>query len=211
MKILAHIVSYIFHPLLFPTYATLLILFANPHLFGPFGDRTQMVWLIIVFALTFMFPVIWIAMMRGLQMIQNFKFEDSKDRMIPFIATATFYLWAAWMFKPQPNMKIPPNLLIFYMMTGACFAIFIAFFVNIFSKISLHTIGAGSLFGLLLILIRYSSYDLRLIFVAAILAGGFIGTARLVLGSHNTREVTLGYLAGFTSQFVAFIIVPHFF
>ena len=158
-----------------------------------------------------MFPVVWLAMMKGLQMIPNFKLEDPKERIIPFVATATFYLFATLMFKNWPNMKIPPNLLVFYMMTGASMAIFISFFINIFNKISLHTVAAGSLFGLLLILVRYSSYDLRLVFILAILLVGFIGSARLFLGAHNQREITLGYLVGFTSQFVGFIIVPHIF
>lgn len=211
MKIAARIISYLFHPLLFPVFGATLIIAANPNMFGHFGERVHGAWLIIVFALTFLFPVVWLVMMKRLDMIQNFKLETSKDRIIPFIAVATFYLWTAWMFKPSVNMKIPSNQLVFFMMLGACLSIFLAFFINIFSKISLHTLGAGSLLGLLLPLIRISTYDLRVVLIAAILIAGIVGAARLILQAHSQREIFSGYLVGFIGQFFAFTILPQIF
>lgn len=208
MKIIARLFSFLFHPLLFPTYGALLILATNPHLYGYFGEKIHVVWLIIIFALTFVFPVIWLIMMKRLEMIESFHLETAKERIIPFIATATFYLWTAWMFKPSATMKIPPNQLIFFMMLGACAAVFLGFFINIFIKISLHTIATGCLLGLVLAIIRFSTYDLRLLLLGFILLAGAIGTARLILNAHTQREVYLGYFVGFTGQFVAFNIIP---
>ena len=107
-------------------------------------------------------------------------------------------------------MKIPSNELVFFMMLGACLAIFVALFINIFSKISLHAIGVGSLVALLFVLVRISTYDMRLLLLAAVLVAGIVGTARLILQAHDIREIYSGYLVGFTGQFVAFIIVPKF-
>jgi membrane-associated phospholipid phosphatase len=210
MKQFARLISGVFHPLLFPTYGTLLILYTNPNLYGYPFEKIHTVWLIIIFALTFMFPVIWLFMMRRLEMIDSFNLETAKERIIPFIATATFYLWTAWMFKPSANMKIPPNQLVFYMMLGACVAIFLGFFINIFSKISLHAMAAGNLLGLLLSIIRFSTYDLRMVFIGALLLAGLIGTARLILNAHSPREIFTGYLAGFFGQFIAFSVLPIF-
>ncbi|MFN8285151.1 MAG: hypothetical protein U0V74_00260 [Chitinophagales bacterium] len=209
MKALSKFVSYIFHPLLFPTYGAFFILLTNPNMFGYFGDdRVHGAWLILVFALTFVFPAVWLFMMRRLEMIDSYQLESAKDRIVPFIATATFYLWATWMFKPSPNMKIPPNELIFYMLSGATISIFLGFFVNVFSKISLHSMGAGNFLGLMLPIIRLSTLDLRMVFIGCIVLGGLIGTARLLLKAHEPREVYVGYFAGFTGQFVAFTFVP---
>jgi len=209
MRAVSKFVSYLFHPLLFPTYGALFIILANPTLYGYLGERVHVVWLIIVFALTFMFPVIWLVMMKGLEMIDNFELEDARERIIPFVAVATFYMWTTWMFKPTVNMRIPSNQLIFYMMAGASIAIFAGFFINIFTKISLHTIAAGSFAGLVLTIARFSTYDLRLVLVATIIIAGLVGTARLVLGKHTTREVLMGYLVGFSGQFIAFSIIPR--
>lgn len=148
-------------------------------------------------------------MMKGLQMIDNFELENARERIIPFVAVATFYMWTTWMFKPTVNMKIPSNQLIFYMMAGASIAIFIGFFINIFTKISLHTIAAGSFIALVITIARFSTYDLRFVLIFAIVIGGLVGTARLVLNKHTTTEVLMGYLVGFSSQFIAFSIIPR--
>lgn len=211
MKIISRIVSFLFHPLLFPTYATLLIIAVNPNRFGYFGERLHFVWLIIVFALTFVFPSIWMLMMKKLEMIESVHLETARDRIIPFIASSTFYLWAAWMFKPNVEMKIPPNELVFFMMLGACLSIFSALFINIFSKISLHAIGAGNFIGLTIVLLRMSTYDLRFVLVAVVVLAGIIGAARLILNAHTQREVFMGYAVGFTAQFAAFTLLPKLF
>lgn len=179
-------------------------------MFGYFGEKIHGAWLIIIFVLTFIFPAVWILMMKRLEMIDSLNMEQAKDRIIPFVATATFYLWATWMFKSSAHMKIPSNALIFYMMLGACLAISTAFFINIFTKVSLHTLGAGSLLGLILIMTRYSTYDLRLLLLSGVVIAGIIGTARLILNSHTEREVFMGYFIGFSGQFIAFSIVSRF-
>ena len=211
MKIIARLISFVFHPLLFPTYGLLLLLASNPNRFWPFGEKLHIVWLIIIFMLTFLFPVVWLLMMRKLEIIDSLNLETTKERIVPFIATATFYLWTTWMFKSNVHLKIPTDKLIFYMMLGSCFTIFLALVINIFMKISLHAMGAGNLLGLILPLIRISTYDLRFVFVALILIAGIIGASRLILKAHSEREVFAGYFIGFTGQFVAFTIIPKFF
>ena len=212
MKLTSRLISFLFHPILFPTYGTLLILAANPNRYGYFGEKLHIVWLIIVFALTFIFPAIWLLMMKRLDMIQSLALDTANERIIPFIATATFYLWTAWMFKPHNvNMKIPSNEMLFYMMLGSCFCIFLALVINIFSKISLHAAAAGNLLGLTFILINSSTYDLRFVLVGVILLAGIIGTARLILSAHTSREVFWGYFVGFSAQFIAFTFVPKLF
>ncbi len=210
MRALAKAVSVLFHPLLFPLYGSALILAVNPNLYGYFGEKVHFLWLIIVFILTCLFPAIWLVMMKRLEMIDNLQLDTANERIIPFIATATFYLMATWMFKPSVTMKVPSNLLIFYMMMGGTVAIFVSFFINIFSKISLHAVGGGSLIGLGMLMIRFSTYDLRIVFIALILLAGLIGTARLVLEKHTPLQVFTGYLVGFTGQFVAFSIISRF-
>ena len=180
-------------------------------MFGYFGEKLHFVWLIIVFALTFVFPAIWILMMKGLGMIDSLKMETPNERIVPFVAAITFYMWTTWMFKNNVHMKIPANQLIFYMMIGACISISVAFFMNIFTRVSLHTLGIGSILGLILILVRFSTYDLRPLFVIAIIVAGLIGSARLILKSHSEPEVISGYFIGFVGQFLAFSVISRIF
>jgi hypothetical protein len=207
-RFLSIAISLVFHPLLFPSYGTLLIVLSNPHLFAQYNERQQGGWLIGVFALTFLFPVIWLAMMKQLGMISSFSLESKKERIIPYIAIATFYLWTYRMFKPSSSNFIFSNQLISTMMLGATITVFIGFFVNIFRKVSIHAMGAGNFLGLLMVSINMSPYDLRIALIGAIILAGIIGTARLSLGAHTPREVFWGYFIGFVGPFISFSLLP---
>jgi len=209
-RFIANFISYIFHPLLFPTFGTAAIIFSNPHLFGNFDFKQQSLWVILVFVLTFVFPAVWLIMMRKLQMIDSLKLETTKERIIPYIATATFYLWTYRMFHPTNSNTMFANELISSMMLGAALAIFVGFFINIFQKISLHAIGVGCFFGLALVLLRFSDYNLTLLLIASVLIGGMVGSARLILKAHEPKDIFMGYFVGFGGQFLAFNVIPLF-
>lgn len=196
---------------MFPTYGALFLIAVNPHLFGFITGKAAMLWIIVVFILTFIFPTIWLLMMKKLELVNSVKLETANERIIPYIATCSFYLWAFMMFKPGATNTIFSNSLMSLMLLGAAISGFIGFFSNIFTKISIHSIGAGSMLGLVLAILRYSYYDLRILFVVCIILAGIIGTSRLILNAHDAKQVYLGYLAGFSGQFVAFSIVPLIF
>jgi membrane-associated phospholipid phosphatase len=96
------------------------------------------------------------------------------------------------------------------MLLGAAISIFIGFFINIFLKVSLHAIGVGSFFAVTLIILKYSDYNLTLLIIGSIIVAGVVGSARVALGAHEPKEVFLGYLVGFTGQFIAFNVIPMF-
>jgi hypothetical protein len=90
-------------------------------LFGRWGERVHIVWLIIVFALTFVFPVVWMMMMKKLEMIESLQVsKPPKERIIPFIAAATFLPVVRLDVQAERNDEnTAPIQLIFYMMLGA--------------------------------------------------------------------------------------------
>jgi hypothetical protein len=184
---------------------------ANPHLFAEYNTKTQILWVIITFIFTFLCPVVWIVMMKKLDLISDYKLSDPKERIIPYVAVATFYMWTYRLFKPANEVTQFSNQIISMMMLGAAIAIFIGFFINIFRKISLHAIGAGCMVGLTLIMVGISDYDLKFFFVFVILLGGLIGTSRLLLNAHKQSEIWAGYLVGFIGQFFSFTLLPIIF
>ena len=207
----ASIISYLFHPLLFPSYAVLFIIIANPHLFAVYPFKAQMLWLIITFVFTFLCPIIWLIIMKRLELISDFKMENSKDRIIPYIAVATFYMWMFKLFKPTSEFTPYSNQIISLMMLGASVSIFIGFFINIFRKISIHAIAAGAFLGLTLCMLRLSDYDLKLFLVCVILIAGLVGTSRLILSGSKQNEIWAGYITGFIGQFFSFTLIQMIF
>lgn len=209
MRLFSKIISYIFHPLLFPTYGALYVVFFAPHYFAHLSLKAYQLSVILIFILTFIFPVVSLLIMKQLELIPSLELEEKKDRIIPFISIATFYIWTYFYYKPSYQLPFS-NPLIAYMMLGSVIAVFVAFFINIFLKISLHALGAGSFLGFLLTTVKYSVYDTSFLFPIFLVVAGLIGTARLQLKAHDLREILLGYAVGFIAQFLAFNIAPIF-
>ncbi len=94
-RLLAHLFSTFGHPMLVPTYALLLLLFANPYTFGvnsP-GDKKALLLLLYVFTTTALIPGIGIAVMKPLGFVGNLESPDRQERIGPYIITGVFYLW----------------------------------------------------------------------------------------------------------------------
>jgi len=209
MRLFLKFISLIFHPLLLPTYGAIYIVFFAPHYFAHLSLKAYQLSVILIFILTFIFPVVSLLILKQLEFIPSLNLEEKKDRTIPFIAIATFYIWTFFYYKPSYQLPFS-NFLIASMMLGSVIAVFVAFFINIFRKISLHTLGAGSFLGFLLATMKYSVYDTALVIPVFLVIAGLIGTARLHLKAHDLREVVMGYAVGFIAQFLAFNIAPIF-
>jgi len=200
MKWIAHIVSYIFHPLLMLTYGLLFMIWINPYQFGSPDEQMLTYMIASIFGISFLFPVFSVFLMRMLGMVDSFQMEDREERIIPYVSTAIFYLWLA--LTVYRTSIFPRSFEIFTI--GATIALLLAFFMNLFSKISMHATGMGGLVGMVLINMLYYSYDnLKIMLLVTILLSGLVGTSRLLLKAHEPRDIYGGYFVGFCAQFLA--------
>ena len=214
MRLIAQFISVVFHPLLMLTYMLILLLLVNPYLFGvpSIGDNKFLI--AMIFMSTFLIPMLAVVMMRFLGLIDTLEMRDRTERVGPYIATGIFYMWMAFYCVRSP--VIPTAYAV--PVVGTTIALFTAFIINIFQKISIHAVGMGGLVGMILITMRLFSYDnfmvktegagslqisMSLLLVGAIIAAGVVGTARLLLNAHTPRELYGGYLVGFVTQFIA--------
>jgi membrane-associated phospholipid phosphatase len=197
MKILAKILSFVFHPLLLPTYGVAIIMFANPYWFTGFKNGLISV-LLIIFLQTFIFPLITVLLMKALHFIDDIYLRNQKQRFVPFIATMTFYFWCFLVIKSQ---QFPNSVL--WLMLGSCITAALAFIANISIKISLHTMGMASLICVAAHAALVSFSDFTPVLILIILLAGIIGSARLYLKAHEPQEVISGYLIGFLGMMIA--------
>lgn len=204
--------------MLIPTYALLILMLANPYSFGVHhpGDKKALLLLLYVFTTTALIPGIGIAIMKPLGFVRSLESPDRQERIGPYIITGVFYLWLYQNLKSSG--QTPP--LYQACVLGATIALFGAFFINIFTKVSAHATGMGGLVGMLLFLtIEWPGHTLgiglwggllEISQVAALAIGivvaGCVGTARLTLGAHVLREVWQGYLVGFAAACLAWWI-----
>ncbi len=214
LRLLAQIVSLVFHPLLVVTYMTVTLLIINPYQFGVFHIAEQWKLLTLIALSTFAMPAFAVLLMRSLNMISSLEMEDPKERIGPYIITGVFYLWMFINFKHNPT--IPRSLTI--AMLGATIALFGCFFFNNFTKVSAHAAGAGGLVGLAAVNTLHFNFDTFLVnlgplghyevspsmvLLLYILLAGVIGSARLLLGAHTPAQVYAGFFIGLLSQFIA--------
>ncbi len=220
MKIAAQFLSIIAHPLLMLTYMLLLLLLVNPYLFGvnSIGDLESKKLILSVFFTSFLLPAIAIFLMYKLELISSLDMRDKQDRIGPFIVTGIFYLWVFQ--NVLRNNDMPTAFLIAVL--GATMGLFLCFLINLFFKISLHATGIGGFIGIVLItmwLYSYGTFDMwlpflgscsisiNLVLMLSLLIGGMIGSARLGLGAHSSKELYAGFALGLLCQFIALKIL----
>jgi hypothetical protein len=220
MKITAQIISIIAHPLLMLTYMLLLLLLVNPYLFGvnSIGDLESKKLILSVFFTSFLLPAVAIFLMRKLDLISSLEMRDKKDRIGPFIVTVIFYMWVFQ--NVLKNNDMPTAFLIAVL--GTTIGLCLSFFINLFFKISLHATGIGGYIGMVLIIFWYYSYgafemwlpflgsynvSINLVLIVSIFIAGLIGTARLGLSAHTSRELYTGFALGLFCQYMALKIL----
>lgn len=197
MRILAKALSLLFHPLLLPTYAFVLVILSNPFLFASYGND-KWIFVLRVFINTFVFPAICILLLWRLGFVKNIEMPEKEDRIIPYIVVGTLYIWSFMTFRKSSDPQMLNIILL-----GSCITLFTSFFANIFTKVSIHAAGMACFTAVVLLLSLQSYYDLRFIFMTVLLLAGVIGTARLYLKAHSLPEVLNGYLIGFAAQMLA--------
>lgn len=208
----AQFISLFAHPLLVPTYALVFLLLINPYAFGVrhIFDLKARIWLIAVFACSFLIPVAGALLLKPLGFIKDLAMTDKQDRTGPYIITGIFYLWL--LKNLLADGQVPALYTKFVL--GATIGLFLAFFLNIFFKISAHAVGMGGFVGMLLLtLLHWGNLPLELNFfdatlqaslllvmAAGIALAGLVGTARLSLEAHEPRDVYRGYAVGFVAM-----------
>lgn len=214
----AHIISFLFHPIFMAVYMLVLLMWINPFLFGAseWWERKDL--LVLMMPTSVVIPVLCILLMRPLGFINSLQMKERTERIVPYISTAILYTWL--FINIYRQTVFPEAYSIFFL--GILMALYVAFFINNFSKISAHTVGAGGLLGMLILTRFYFSYgdvalslggdrviflSVNTILMLAILIVGLIGTCRLILSAHDRHEIYGGYIVGFSMQLIAFQIL----
>jgi hypothetical protein len=218
LRFTAKFISVVFHPLLMLTYMLVLLLLVNPYLFGVNSLSEHKPLILKVFIATFFLPAFSAFLMQRIGFVTSLEMPDRSERTGPFIATGIFYLWV---FRSVLNDTTVPTAFLVAVL-GATLVLFICFFINIFFKISIHSAAVGGFVGMVLITVWLFSYDtfslklpligwvqfsVNFLLLASLLIAGLVGTARLLLNAHTSKQVYLGFAVGLLCQFIALKIL----
>ncbi len=200
LRVIAKIISYIFHPLFIPTYIFLWLASRFPFEFAGITPIGLFFRKITVFWMTAFFPAFSVFLLWRLKFIDSIFLKTQKDRIVPYIITMIFYWWLWYLSR---NFSDQPFALRFFFL-GIFFATILGMMLNNFFKISMHAIGVGgSIIFAVLTCFYYQTYlgaDLSLI----LFISGLVCTARFIASDHTNLDIYGGVLVGAFCQLIAF-------
>lgn len=201
-KKLAKIFSYLFHPLLMPTYTMLVLL--NLHAYFAMIIPEQAKWRLIgiVFLVTFVFPAILSYFFLRTGIIHSFEMRSRQERVFPLLITAIFFYLNYYLIN---GVEISPVFA--YFAIGATSLVIVTLLINFFWKISMHMIGMGALFGTLLGVSLAFYVSIPSLIFASVIVAGLTGFARLRLTAHDPSQVYTGFLAGTVVMLAFFLAI----
>jgi membrane-associated phospholipid phosphatase len=195
MNKFAHLVSWVFQPVLMPLFGALIFLNLPFYSFRLLPE--PIFWYVIICntLFTILLPVLIIFLLYRYAMIKSIGLEHREDRIYPIIFAIAFHM-ANFYFITRAQL---PGPYLFFLMAGV-FSLFLSLLVTYYWKISLHMIGVGGLCGGFLALAIIWPVDLRFLIAFLFVIAGVVGTARLILNAHNPTQVVVGFFTGLIPQ-----------
>jgi hypothetical protein len=214
----ARIVSFVFHPLLMPTYLFLLFAIAFPVGLEPIPAGAQQIFLILIFIITFVLPVLNVAILKTLGAITpsglpfktffsvtSFMMFERRQRFLPFILTSLIYLAITFLFYWKSRIGLNDNFMKILLIIDLL--VVLGTVITFFYKISIHSLAVWGVIGILIPLNKITEVN-TLFYPAlgAVIIAGFVMSSRLVLQSHTLKEVMWGAIAGLATSAAGMMI-----
>jgi membrane-associated phospholipid phosphatase len=141
------------------------------------------------FLISFLFlnliQIIWVFVLFKLKLIDDWQVENREQRHYLYIGAVVIYLIGYILLLQVTNNKIIILSWLAYLLTTI-----LVYIINLFWKISIHSIGAIGATTILLIIYGNKIFPLILLPLA-------VGWARLYLRKHTLLQVLGGYFLGF--------------
>lgn len=202
VKAFAVFFSYLFHPVFVIAWVVLFLLYRNNTVFVGMEQDMRLTVFLRVFSTSIFLPLVTVLLLKGLGFIQSVQLRTQKDRIVPYVASITFFFWSYYVSK---QLNDPLALRAFLL--SAFIAASASLLINNYMKVSMHATGVGGMLALMLLLLFSNQLDDALPLLVAILITGITCTSRLLVSDHRPAEITVGLVAGALIQLVAWMIV----
>ena len=195
---LSKVISFFFHPIFMPTYA-IFLLFAFSPLFSDsmsMYQKIQIVPLVIIF--TLLLPIFSVLTLKEFNIVTSIYMENREERRWPLLFTIIWY-YLLFFFLDSINIEY----IVIQLLFGAMLILLLAIIVSNFWKISLHMLGVGGVLGAFLAIQTLFGGNIFLI-ITLLFCAGLVGFARVNEDAHTLKQVYLGFLVGFCTEFLIF-------
>jgi hypothetical protein len=200
MKYLAHFFSWVFLPLLMPSYGILISLFVPAYstniemtslYFAPIESKWALFTIFFLFSVVA--PGVSFILLHRFKVISTIDIERQGERSLPLVIMFVYSLVLFFLLVYKAGAGTLPRYFYALPLSGvAVTSIFLL--INRWIKISLHGAGAGILLGFLIIFTRAQDAFSIWWVLSALLAAGLTMAARLYLRKHTSLEVYTGFI-----------------
>ena len=200
MKYLAHFFSWVFLPLLMPSYGILISLFVpaystNIEMTSLYYAPIESKWALftIFFLFSVVAPGVSFILLHRFKVISTIDIERQGERSLPLVIMFVYSLVLFFLLVYKAGAGTLPRYFYALPLSGvAVTSIFLL--INRLIKISLHGAGAGILLGFLIIFTPAQDAFSIWWVLSALLAAGLTMAARLYLRKHTSLEVYTGFV-----------------
>jgi hypothetical protein len=201
-KKVAQVLSILFHPLLLPTYAMLILINIKTHHMLVLPQNFKYMTVLFIFLTSFALPALIFLILLKLGRISSLQMHSKNERTLPLFIVALFFYGTYYLLRQGPHLAI-----FNVFMLGATLLVILSLFVNYFSKISIHMVAVGGLFGTYAGFAILFRQDLTFLLYCIALVSGLVGFARLKLKAHTPRQVYAGFILGVVFMMSLFFFV----
>jgi len=203
VRALAHVFSYLFHPLFIPTYVVYFLLFIHPLVAAGYSYEMKFFRMVLVVFCTLFIPAFAVFIMWRLQLVvTSMQLKTQKERLIPYVIAMIMYFWVWYVFK---NKDSPAEVQLFLL--GAFLSLCAAWLLNIPMRVSMHTTAVGSTLAFFMLLAFKDPAFNGVYLSIVIFITGLVCTARLMVSHHTNKEIYAGLFAGIACQLIATFFV----
>ena len=190
-RLIAKIISVIFHPLFMPVYGILILFFISGTFLSYLAGPVKNIVLIIIAVNTIILPLSVVPFYISQKIIKSIHMNTSRERIIPLTMNSIFFYLGFYLL----NRLQVPDLIKMYVLASFSVVV-VTLLVSLKWKISIHMVGIGGLTGAIISISWHLGVDMKAIWMGLILCSGLIGFARLELNKHTPAQVYSGFFAG---------------
>lgn len=196
MRKFYNIVSFVFQPLLMPTFGMAMLISMNVF------DVIPLVWRIVAIFGTFLFtglmPAAPILIMLKRGGVSDLFISKREQRTMPYVFSIISYaFWALFLFRV---LKLP--MFMVGMGIGTTLSILVITLVNLKWKISAHMSGIGGLAGGIFGISYRMAYNPLWLLILILAVSALVALSRIELKAHTPLQTLGGFSVGFFCVFI---------
>ncbi|MHB9054965.1 MAG: phosphatase PAP2 family protein [Paludibacteraceae bacterium] len=190
MKTFLKIITYIFQPLLIPTYGMILLMQLPLFRLFPLSYGTFAIVGTLLF--TGILPALPIFFMMRHKQISDIFISKREERTMPYLFSLLAYVF--WVLFLWRTLQFPIEFVL--LAVGAVISVILMVFINLRWKISAHTAGMGSLVGGICGVAFLTAINPVWLIVIAVVISGLVAISRILLKAHSLSQVIGGFILG---------------